>query len=373
MFKVDQKLGAKDNVSVRALEALGDFQQSLLRQPARHLRRHHRERPGSLRRFRDARLHPDVDQRIPHGPYPHHRRRSQRSRRDQLGREATASRAQPPIPTSPPSPSSASPVTKPSATAPPTRSVTSSTISIGTMWSPGTRAATPSASAATCSTCSTISPPIPTSTAPSPSAARTATTVSPIFCSAITSSTSRKIGTVTNHIYSTNYGAFIQDDYKIHPNLTLNLGLRYELQSMPYEKYGQMSNYVPSHRKVILASAITVPNLDATVAGAGLTGLVGLAADYGIPKSLVQQQLRQLRAAHRLRLASLRQQPHRGAQRLWHLLHRQPAQRDAHRSHRRLPILALAILHRLHQQSRPPDARQPVPRLTCQALGRHHL
>ena len=107
------------------------------------------------------------------------------------------------------------------------------------------------------------------------------------FLLGYTSSTSRKIGTVTNHIYSTNYGAFVQDDYKIHPNLTLNLGLRYELQSMPYEKYGQMSNYVPSLRKVILASAITVPNLDVTVAGAGLTGLVGLAADNGIPKSLV--------------------------------------------------------------------------------------
>ncbi len=107
------------------------------------------------------------------------------------------------------------------------------------------------------------------------------------FLLGYTSSTSRKIGTVTNHIYSTNYGAFIQDDYKILPNLTLNLGLRYELQSMPYEKYGQMSNYVPGIGKVILASAMTVPNLDTTVASAGLTGLVGLAADYGLPRSLV--------------------------------------------------------------------------------------
>ena len=107
------------------------------------------------------------------------------------------------------------------------------------------------------------------------------------FLLGFNSSTSHKIGTVTNHIYSTNYGAFIQDDYKIHPNLTLNLGLRYELQSMPFEKYGQMSNYIPSLRKVILASAMTVPNLAATVAGAGLTGLVGLAADNGISNSLV--------------------------------------------------------------------------------------
>ena len=101
------------------------------------------------------------------------------------------------------------------------------------------------------------------------------------------SSSSRKIGTVTNHIYSTNYGAFLQDDYKLHLNLTLNLGVRYEVQSMPYEKYGQMSNYVPGLNKVILSSAMTVPNLDATLAGAGLTGMVGVAANYGLPRSLV--------------------------------------------------------------------------------------
>jgi len=101
------------------------------------------------------------------------------------------------------------------------------------------------------------------------------------------SSTSRKIGTVTNHIYSSAVGAYVQDDFKMTPRLTLNLGLRYEIQMMPYEEYGQMTNYVPSLGKVIMGGDVTVPNWQATVANAGLGGYVGLASDNGLPKSLV--------------------------------------------------------------------------------------
>ena len=39
------------------------------------------------------------------------------------------------------------------------------------------------------------------------------------------------------------YNLFVQDDYRILPNLTLNLGMRYEYGTPIYEKYNRLSNY----------------------------------------------------------------------------------------------------------------------------------
>jgi hypothetical protein len=48
------------------------------------------------------------------------------------------------------------------------------------------------------------------------------------------------------------YGAYIQDDWKILPKLTLNYGLRYDLQWFESDVYGHNSLYVPEQQKLVV-------------------------------------------------------------------------------------------------------------------------
>jgi hypothetical protein len=43
-------------------------------------------------------------------------------------------------------------------------------------------------------------------------------------------------------LFQTSFGIYLQDDWRVRSRLTLNLGIRYDVQTVPYEKWGRLSN-----------------------------------------------------------------------------------------------------------------------------------
>jgi outer membrane receptor protein involved in Fe transport len=101
-----------------------------------------------------------------------------------------------------------------------------------------------------------------------------------------------RIGAVSNHLHDTNYATFAQDDYKVSAGLTLNLGLRFELETLPYEENNQFSNFIPSLNKAVLAAPET-PAIDAIIGSVTSSGgvnaapFVGFANQLGYPRTLI--------------------------------------------------------------------------------------
>ena len=54
------------------------------------------------------------------------------------------------------------------------------------------------------------------------------------------------LGDAVRNLYNYGYAAFLQDDWRITPRLTLNLGIRYELNTVVHERNGLMGNFDPT-------------------------------------------------------------------------------------------------------------------------------
>ncbi len=61
-------------------------------------------------------------------------------------------------------------------------------------------------------------------------------------------------------------GAYVQDNVKLLPNLTLNIGVRYDYDGPLWEKYGNMTNFHPDAYQYNAATD-TITNPGIVVAG----------------------------------------------------------------------------------------------------------
>ena len=53
------------------------------------------------------------------------------------------------------------------------------------------------------------------------------------------------VGNLDRHFTFQGYAAFLQDDFRVTPRLTLNLGVRYEIDTVPVERDGLQGNFLP--------------------------------------------------------------------------------------------------------------------------------
>jgi len=81
------------------------------------------------------------------------------------------------------------------------------------------------------------------------------------------------------------HGAFIQDDFRLSPKLTLNYGLRWDRYTVPYDKNGLYYNFDPKTLSIVVPDEHARQNINP--AWPTQTFLVRLASELGFPDKLI--------------------------------------------------------------------------------------
>lgn len=90
-------------------------------------------------------------------------------------------------------------------------------------------------------------------------------------------------GTFITRNISSQYAAYVQDDWKVTPKFTLNAGIRYDLQWFEPGPYGEYSLYVPSLAKVIVfGSSYPAGAISAYVNSLQTSNLIALSSNSNV-------------------------------------------------------------------------------------------
>ena len=107
-------------------------------------------------------------------------------------------------------------------------------------------------------------------------------------------SVNRRVQTTFNELRALGFGMYLNDDWKVTRDFTLNLGLRYEVELPPYDANDRLSTYEPGLNKVVLAGDRSLPDLEELLESHGMADRTVLARDVGMGRQLIDPDLNNL-------------------------------------------------------------------------------